>query len=267
MLSEDAQDSEALNELERLATLRKAFAELADLFETRLSSAHDPEVQRGFALKLAALYEEKLKSEDKAIAHYRRVRELPGDEMVALAALDRLLSKSSATSELSEILEREAEVAPEALAQAEFLFRLGELRSNVLYDLDGALAAFKRAIERNAQHHGARDALERLIASPAHARRLGDLGAAGRARARLQQALELLEVRVSSTSGKGERASLLERMAQIAEKELGDPSRAFDALGAPSSRCPRICAWPMRWSAWRAPAVATAMPPASWKRS
>ncbi len=231
VLAEDAQDSEALTELERLATLRKAFAELSELFETRLSSAHDPEVQRGFALKLAALYEEKLKSEDKAIAHYRRVRELPGDEMVALAALDRLLSKSNATSELSEILEREAEVAPEALAQAEFLFRLGELRSNVLYDLDGALAAFKRAIERNSQHHGARDALERLIASPAHAlAALEILEPLAEQERDFSKLLELLEVRVSSTSGKGERASLLERMAQIAEKELDDSSRAFDAL-------------------------------------
>ena len=231
VLSEDAQDSEALRELERLAALRRTFAELAALFETRLLSAHDPEVQRSFALKLAALYEDKLKNENRAIAHYRRVRELPGDEMVALAALDRLLSRSGATNELSEILERESEVASDAEAQAEFLFRLGELRSNVLYDLDGALSAFKRAIERNSQHMGARDSMERLIASPAHAlAALEILEPLAEQERDFNKLLDLLEVRVGSTTGKAERAGLLERIAQIAEKEISDPSRAFDAV-------------------------------------
>ena len=231
VLAEDPHDTESITELERLATEKKSFGELAKLFEERLENASDPEVQRGFALKLAVLYETKLRDDAKAIAHYRRVRELPGDEMVALSALDRLLQRSGATDALGEILEREAEVANEPDAQAEFLFRLGELRASTLYDLDGAMAAFKRALERSPQHSGTRAAVERLIASPAHAllalEMLEPLAEQERDFGKL---LELLEVRVSATTGKAERSSLFERMARLAEQELGDPSRAFDAV-------------------------------------
>jgi len=231
VLAEDPNDSEAVTELERLAAERKAFAELAGLFKERLEAANDPEVQRSYALKLAVVYETKLHDDSQAIAHYRRVRELPGDEMVALLALDRLLSRSGATTELGEILEREADVTAEPEAQAEFLFRLGELRATVLYDLDGAMAAFKRALERSPQHQGTRAAVERLIASPAHALlALEILEPLAEQERDFGKLLELLEVRVGATTGKGERASLFERMARLAEQELADPSRAFDAV-------------------------------------
>ena len=231
VLAEDPQDEEAIQQLERLAAARGAFAELGELFEARLETTADPEAQRGFAQKLAVLYETRLHDPKRAIERYRRVRELPGDEMVALSALDRLLSKSGATNELAEVLEREAEVASEPTEQAEFLFRLGELRSSALYDLDGALMAFKKALELNAQHAGTRAAVERFIASPAHAlAALELLEPLAEQEKDFGKLVELLEARVGVTTGKAERASLLERMAQLSEQELSDPSRAFDAV-------------------------------------
>jgi tetratricopeptide (TPR) repeat protein len=231
VLAEEPHDVEAVQQLERLAVVRGEHGELAALFEERLQTAGDPELSRTFALKLAALYETHLEDDARAIDRYRRVRELPGDEMEALQALDRLLTKTSATTELAEVLEREAEVAPEPVAQAEFLYRLGELRAGSLYDLDGALTAFRKALERHPQHAGARAAVERLISSPAHAllalELLEPLAEQERDFAKL---VELLEVRTTVTQGKAERAALFERIAQLSEKELGDPSRAFDAV-------------------------------------
>ena len=80
-------------------------------------------------------------------------------------------AKSGALADLAEVLEREAEVADAPTAQADFLYRLGELKTGSLYDLDGALSAFRKAIERYPQHVrvAARAAVERLINSPAHA--------------------------------------------------------------------------------------------------
>ncbi len=231
VLAEDPNDDQAVTELERLATERKSFADLAKLFELRLEAATDPDISRGFAIKLAMLYENNLQDPARAIAHYRRVRELPGDEMVALSALDRLLVRTGAISELSEILEREAEVAELPTAQAEFLYRLGELRATGLYDLDGAMNAFRRALECNSHHQGTRAAVEKLISSPAHAlvalEMLEPLVEQERDFVKL---LELLEVRVRATVGKAERSGLFERIARLAEQELKDPSRAFDAI-------------------------------------
>ena len=231
VLAEEPQDEEAVQQLERLSTQSGEFAELAQLFEERLESSSDPEVQRGFALKLAVMYETHLLDDSRAIARYRKVLELPGDEMQALSALDRLLSRSGAQSELAEILEREAEVENDVQAQAEFLFRLGELRAGSLYDLDGALGSFRKALERHPQHLGTRAAVERLIASPAHAlAALELLEPLAEQERDFTKLIDLLEVRVGVTQGKPERASLLERIAGLAERELSDPSRAFDAV-------------------------------------
>jgi hypothetical protein len=57
MLAEEPQDEEAVQQLERLSTQSGEYGELAQIFEQRLETASDPEVQRGFALKLAGLYE------------------------------------------------------------------------------------------------------------------------------------------------------------------------------------------------------------------
>ena len=231
ILSEDGSDEEAVRELERLSERSGEYSELAQLFEQRLETASDPEVQRAFALKLAGLYETKLLDQSKAIERYRRVRDLPGDELEALSALDRLLQKTGPLSELAEVLEREAEVAESPTVQAEFLYRLGELKTGSLYDLDGALSAFRKSLERHPQHVGARAAVERLISSPAHAILALDLLEPLAEQERdFGKLIELLEVRTSVMQGKPERAALLERMAVLAEKELSDPSRAFDAL-------------------------------------
>jgi tetratricopeptide (TPR) repeat protein len=231
ILSEDGSDEEAVRELERLAQLGGEYGELAQIFEQRLEASSDPEVQRTFALKLAGLYETHLDDQGKAIDRYRRVRELPGNEMEALSALDRLLQKSGALADLAEVLEREAEVADAPTAQADFLYRLGELKTGSLYDLDGALSAFRKAIERYPQHVAARAAVERLINSPAHAVAALDLLEPLAEQERdFGKLIELLEVRASVTQGKPERAALLERIAQLAEKELSDPSRAFEAV-------------------------------------
>ena len=231
ILSEDGSDEQAVLELERLARLGGEYGELAQIFEQRLETASDPQVQRVFALKLAGLYETHLADEGKAIERYRRVRELPGDEMEALSALDRLLQKSGALPELAEVLEREAEVADSPNQQADFLYRLGELKTGSLYDLDGALQAFRKAIERHPQHVAARAAVERLINSPAHAvAALELLEPLAEQERDFGKLVELLEVRIGVTQGKPERAALLERMANLAEKELSDPSRAFDAV-------------------------------------
>jgi tetratricopeptide (TPR) repeat protein len=239
ILAEEPGDAEAVAELERLAEARRAFPELARLFEERLDLSADPEVQRGFALKLAVLYETRLHDDALAIDRYRRVLELPGEEMPALSALDRLLTRGGATSELADVLEREAKVAEDPAEQADFLYRLGELRAGQLDDLDGALVAFRDALERNPQHAEARAAVEQLIASPAHAlQALALLEPLAEQERDFGKLVDLLEVRVGVTQGKAERAGIFERMARLCETELADASRAFEAMARAFSEAP-----------------------------
>jgi tetratricopeptide (TPR) repeat protein len=235
VLAEDASDQAAQAELERLAELQHAPGELARLYEERLSGSFDPEVQRALAWKLGVLYETKLGDEERAITAYHKTLELPGAtaeaEREPLAALDRLLTRSMRWRELAEVLEREAAASADPAEQAELLFRLGALRAGELVDLDGALQSFAGALEREPHHEGARAGAEKLLASPPHVEAALDLlEPLFEADAHHEKLLALHETRLGVLREPGEKAALLERIAERAERHLEDAGRALDAL-------------------------------------
>jgi tetratricopeptide (TPR) repeat protein len=236
VLADDPGDTSAQAELERLAEAQGAPDSLARVYEERLLAAFDPEVQRALALKLGQIYEQRLGDDERAIRSYNKALELPGGEgaspeRVPLEALDRLLSRAHRSRELAEVLLKEAEVASDPAEQAEFYHRLGALRAGELVDLDGALPAFRDALERVPSHAGARQGLWGLLASPAHAGAALDvLEPLFDADGAHEQSVQLSEARLALTENPGDRVRLLERIAERCEKDLGDPGRAFEAI-------------------------------------
>ncbi|MCU1279233.1 MAG: repeat-containing protein, partial [bacterium] len=234
VLAEEPGDADAQKELERLADLTQAPGELARVYEERMAGAFDPEVQRALALKLGAIYEEKLGDEERAISAYNKALDLPGPdggERVPLSALDRLLQRAARWRDLGDVLEKEAQAAMEPGEQAEFYYRLGALRAGELVDLDGALLAYRDALTREPQHAATRAGLEKLLASPQHAEAaLEVLEPLYENDQNWEKVVALAEVRLGITSGHPEQASLLETIAERCEKDLKDPSRALDAM-------------------------------------
>ncbi len=231
LLAESPDDEEAFGQLERIAELRSSWPELAALYEARLDAVFDPEVQRVLALKLAELYEHRLSDEAKAITRLEKALELPGEEMIPLGGLDRLLGRASRWRDLADVLAREAQAVTEPEGQAEFLYRLGALRNEQLADPDGAVGAWRDALDREPKHPKARLGLEALLSSEAHAQAVLDIlepladsdGDHGKR-------VELAEARLRITDGKPERAGLLQRIAETCERDLRDRKRALAAL-------------------------------------
>jgi tetratricopeptide (TPR) repeat protein len=235
VLVEDPGDLEAQKELERLAETDGRVASLAGVYEERLAAAFDPEVQRGLAWKLGQIYDHKLGDDEKAIRAYNKTLELPAPEGESdrepLAALDRLLLRGRRWRELGEVLQREAEVASDPGEQAELFFRLGALRAGELVDLDGALTAFKDALDRVPSHAGARQGLEGLLGSTAHAGAALDvLEPLYESDGNHEKLVQLWEVRLGITDGASDQVRLLERIAETAEKQLRDAQKALDAM-------------------------------------
>ena len=230
LLAEEPTDEDAVSQLERLAQVRGAWRELAALYEERFDAVFDTEVQRHLALQLAALYETRLSDDAQAISRYRKALDLQGDEIVPLAALDRLLTRSGKPADLAEILEREAQAVSQPDEQAEFLFRLGELRRGQLADMDGALSAYRDALDRAPRHAGARSALEAMLGSPAHAGAALDiLEPLYDSDGNHAKRVALAEARLTITTEKPRRASELQRIARIHEEDLKDHRAALSA--------------------------------------
>ena len=135
-----------------------------------MDATFDAGLQRSLAVRLAELHEDQLNDLPRAADFLRKALSLPGDEQDVLASLDRVLRKLEAWEELAEILSREAEVTNDPNEQADFLAALGDTRLRSLDDAEGALVAYRGALERAAEHTRAHRALHELLERPTRAR-------------------------------------------------------------------------------------------------
>ncbi|HJX53704.1 MAG TPA: hypothetical protein VJ801_13135 [Polyangia bacterium] len=239
-LAEDAGDATVRAELERLAGAQGAFPELAKIYEERLKDTYDTKVQHWLASRLAALYEQSLANPARAVELWREVAGLPGGEAEALGHLESLLRGLGRYSELEEVLARQADIAMHAPTQADSLAALGELRLHHLSDPDGAVNAFRAALERVPTQAAALAALRAMAAGAEPSAGVLDiLEPLAEARGDFVELAALAEARLLLTEDAFERAGFWRRIAELAETRLADLPRALDALGRALSEDPQ----------------------------
>ena len=231
-LAEDANDHNVREALERLASSRGALAELAKIYEDRLKDSFDTEVQRWLASRLAGLYEQSLANPERAVELWREVAGMPGSEADALGHLEILLRGLGRNSDLESVLSRQAEIAADGPTQADTWAALGELRLQHLSDLDGAIDAFRAALERVPTQTAALAALRALAAGAEPPLGVLDiLEPLAESRGDFVELASLAQARLLRAEDSGQRAGLWRRIAELAETRLDDLPRAVDALG------------------------------------
>jgi tetratricopeptide (TPR) repeat protein len=230
--AEDPTEGQAREALERLATAQGTHVQLAKVYEERLRASFDPELQRSLAGRLAELNENQLNDTVRAVEYWREVRDLPGDEAPVLARLETLLRKLNRDSELEEVLNREAELASEPSAQADFWAALGDVRGKRLGNIDDAIDAYRAALDRNPSHPGALAALRGLLGGrDLRPSVLDILEPLAETRGDFAELLVLYEARLGLEDEHAEKAMWLRRIAELAEQKLNDLPKALDALG------------------------------------
>jgi tetratricopeptide (TPR) repeat protein len=222
--------------LERLAAAGRNWKRLAEVYEERMEATFDAELQRSLALRLSVLHERELADDPaslgRAADYLRKALSLPGDEAPVLASLEQILRRQGDHAELADILSREAELAPAPDQQAHFLAELGQVRLSALSDAEGALTAFRDALERNPNHVGARNALAKLLdKSETREGALEVLEPLAAASGDHEELIALYERRLEMHDDRAERAHWLRKIAEVAADQLGSPDRALDALG------------------------------------
>jgi tetratricopeptide (TPR) repeat protein len=231
-LTEEATEAAPRQALERLAATTGHWARLAEVYTERMDATFDAPLQRSLALRLATLHENELGDLARAADFLRKAQSLPGDEGPVLAALAEVLRKQGDSGELAEVLSRQAEVAGNPSEQADFLAALGDVRLHGLEDAEGALGAYRDAIERNPAQPQALAALGALLDRPeTREGALDVLEPLAEARGDYPQLIALYERRFALRDDRGERAHWLRKIAEIAADQLASPQRALEALG------------------------------------
>jgi len=232
-LADEPDDIALLEPLLRLAEGQNLWNDLASLLDERLEDGAPslaPEVEQTYAMQLGRIAEDKLGDLDRAALAYGRASQGP-EPRPALAALERVLARGSRWSDLAHALRRQADVAEDDAQTAEYLFRLGDLQENTLASPKLAVAAYREVLQLVPTHMGARQALEALVR---------------RAPEEISDIVEILEplyeqdgdatrlvmiyeAKLPTVTDSIDRASVLQKLVELAEQKLNDRARALDA--------------------------------------
>jgi tetratricopeptide (TPR) repeat protein len=197
--------------------------------KARLALDHEADLSRdrdwaatlvGLGAHLAEQHEE---DDEAAAGRYRRLLEARPGDPVALAALERIASRTGDAAAQVTLAEGAVDRSAEAAERAALAMRGAELAETAAHDLPRAAALARRALEAVPGYAPAAHLLERLFPAldrwdemvgvvdlPAPAGTVGDSGAGTEA---------------------GVRSIRLERLGALYEDRLGDPGKALALYG------------------------------------
>ncbi|MBN1609972.1 MAG: tetratricopeptide repeat protein [Polyangiaceae bacterium] len=220
----------ALEALESLYRKTEHWRELLEVFTKRLELLDDPEQKKQTLFEIAHLHEARLDAPERAIETYLVVLGEDSEDVRALEALDALYRQTENWESYAEVLRRRIELDVSEDQLVDLKFRLATALHQHLSDDVGALENYREILFLNADHDGARAALEELLT---HEQLRGEaaatLEAIYEAREEWERLVNALEILASSDAESSRRAELLRKIAGIAANRLHALDRAIDA--------------------------------------
>ncbi len=159
----DGGNLDAHRGLADLLRRQQKWSELADALRAQVEVEADEQHQVDLYLQLGDLCESQLSQTSKALEAYEAAAALGDGNDDALAALERLYRRDERWGNLAKVLERRAEhldAAGESGRATSVRRELATLRHEKLGDLEGAIARYEAALEKDGAD---RDALKALI--------------------------------------------------------------------------------------------------------
>ncbi len=184
--------------------------ELIQLYENALDRATGTRAV-SYLFKIAQLYEDVLEEHALAAQTYKRVLQQDGSNLAAVHAWQRSAARAHRPRELLEALDYEVELTVERDRLVALLHRAGEVLDEQLEDRDGAIARYRRGLEKD----------------PRHVPTLSSLGRLYYAAGRWNDLLDVYAQELRLTSAKARRVALLQKMAEISRDRLGSDDDAL----------------------------------------
>ncbi len=229
----DATNVEALCALSRLYEQRGRWEPLVEVLERRAELSTDEEARLGLCRRAGEIYEQELKSIDRAIDAYRDVLSRFGSDDETLCALTRLYQQSERWQELLEITEIRAEAAADSEERVAFQFEAAELMRNRTSENERAFALYGEILEASPAHPPTLAALEELAGGTDRHLRVAAANALFdqyQASGHHADQIRMLEV-IASGDEPSERVRGLLQAAEISETGCEDIDAAFAFTG------------------------------------
>jgi tetratricopeptide (TPR) repeat protein len=148
VLTVDAKDGEALEQLDRIYTAMEQWAELAGVLEQRAALDLDTHLRVELLIRLGDVYENRLGQVDDAVRVYRKIfDDLEPANETAIASLSRIYESKEQWASLDEVYRRQLKNAVGDVEEADIRAKIARLASDRLGKIDEAVQGWKRVLE------------------------------------------------------------------------------------------------------------------------
>ncbi|MEZ4391246.1 MAG: tetratricopeptide repeat protein [Polyangiales bacterium] len=211
--TEDAGDGEAREALERLAAEHNLWDDLVRAYETAVAASDDVAIRADLLRAIAQTHDQRRDDPRSAIDAYNRLFALDDSQVDVLDLLEGLHVLLSDWQGHIDVLELKAARTLDDEHKKFLLHTIGDSQRDMLSNLDGAIDAFRRALETDPTDIVALDALDGLYSQRGDARALS----------------EVLGQRLDIETDPEIRCQTALRLGSLWETELGSVERAVDA--------------------------------------
>ena len=161
-LRDDPSLAETRDEIENVAQGSGAQRALVGLYGELAASVADTALARDYWLRIAAI-DDRLGDVDEAAAAYYKVLAIDPDDAEALAALDRLFTRTSRWEDLIGVVQRRIEQAGDAGSREALYASMAQIYDTELGRPDDAIGAYQKMLELDAGSVRALQALDDLF--------------------------------------------------------------------------------------------------------
>lgn len=227
---ETPDDDTALAALDALYQATEQYRELVSILERRRDIADDGDRRKDLLTRAAETLWKKLEAYPEAIESYQTLVDEFGADVAAMSALEQLYGVTERWEELSDTYDRHYDIVDDDGERLRLLVAQGDLKRKHLNDWDGAIGAYRRALEIDTSHAPSRAALEELLTSRESSVRreaaeiLRPIYEAEMDASRL---LNVLEIEIETADDPDAKLERLERAMTVAEDSLDDRNRAY----------------------------------------
>jgi tetratricopeptide (TPR) repeat protein len=209
--AEDYGNLDLQRDLDRLAEAQGAWAPLVEAYLGGIEGYDDLDGATQILLKVARVYDHKLRDAERAIDCYRRVLLIDEANGESLNALERLFAAERRYHDLVTVLSRKADFARDVLEKKELLYRICEIWEDVLDRPDQAIQTYRRVLEEDPEDQNAIEALIRLYERTGNWTLL----------------VEVLREKLEVAADDDERKEILFRIARVCEEQLNDANETI----------------------------------------
>lgn len=136
----------ALRALDDTLTQNGRWEELVPVVEKLAETSQDPQEYMDLYMRLAHIWDEKLKNKRKAVECYQKVLSKEPTNLPALKALESICLREKDWKSLIRVLEKEAEAFQNPKEAMAMYLWIGEICHTHLSDIEGAISAYTRAL-------------------------------------------------------------------------------------------------------------------------